>query len=290
LLKAITIGAGVLWNDAYNAVNQHGRVLVGGLSAQGTVGAAGGWLLGGGHSVISPTFGLGSLLSTALSCLLTHISPGVDNVVEINIVTATGDHLTVNSHQHTDLFWALRGGGGGTYGVVTSVTYRTHPSIPITVVSFESKSSNASTMKKIFREFIRIHPALSDQGFAGYGSMINATLSGLFVLVNGSEEATNRSLNPFFEYAQNLTSADGSNPITTQYDSFYSFYQLFASAEDVEGASIEIASRLVPRDSFENDHIRLADTFFNLDGGVSWKYVWLLNCWLGFRSRNTLVL
>jgi hypothetical protein len=48
-----------MWDTAYNAAQAHGRVLVGGLSGQGTVGAAGGWLLGGGHSAISPQYGLG---------------------------------------------------------------------------------------------------------------------------------------------------------------------------------------------------------------------------------------
>jgi FAD/FMN-containing dehydrogenase len=61
----ITVGAGVLWNDAYDTVQKHGRVLVGGLSADGTVGAAGGWLLGGGHGIISPQYGLGAPLVTA---------------------------------------------------------------------------------------------------------------------------------------------------------------------------------------------------------------------------------
>jgi FAD/FMN-containing dehydrogenase len=41
-------------------------------------------------------------------------------------VMADGSVLVVNDHQHPDLFWALRGGGGGTFGVVTKVTYRTH--------------------------------------------------------------------------------------------------------------------------------------------------------------------
>ena len=47
------------WHEAYDAVQAQGRVLVGGASAGGSVGAAGGWLLGGGHSSISPMYGLG---------------------------------------------------------------------------------------------------------------------------------------------------------------------------------------------------------------------------------------
>jgi hypothetical protein len=55
----MTLGAGVQWHEAYDAVQAQGRVLVGGLRA--TIGAAGGWLMGGGHSPISPAYGLGKL-------------------------------------------------------------------------------------------------------------------------------------------------------------------------------------------------------------------------------------
>jgi hypothetical protein len=49
----------VQWHEAYDAVQAQGRVLVGGFSAGGSVGAAGGWVQGGGHSPLSPTYGLG---------------------------------------------------------------------------------------------------------------------------------------------------------------------------------------------------------------------------------------
>lgn len=51
---------------------------------------------------------------------------GVDNIVEANIVIANGTLLTVNSEQNSDLYWALRGGGGGNWGVISSITLRTH--------------------------------------------------------------------------------------------------------------------------------------------------------------------
>jgi len=54
-----TFGAGVQWFEAYEAAKQRKRVIVGGISARGSVGAAGGWLQGGGHSALSPSYGLG---------------------------------------------------------------------------------------------------------------------------------------------------------------------------------------------------------------------------------------
>ena len=57
--SVFTFGAGVQWFEAYEAAKQHKVVLVGGISPRGSVGAAGGWLQGGGHSFLSPNYGLG---------------------------------------------------------------------------------------------------------------------------------------------------------------------------------------------------------------------------------------
>ena len=56
-----TVGAGVQWFEAYAAAKQRNRVIVGGISNRGSVGAAGGWLAGGGHSALAPNYGLGTL-------------------------------------------------------------------------------------------------------------------------------------------------------------------------------------------------------------------------------------
>lgn len=61
---AVTLGAGVQWDEAYQAVDLNGRMMVGGASGGGSVGAAGGWLQGGGHSALSPSFGLGETVCT----------------------------------------------------------------------------------------------------------------------------------------------------------------------------------------------------------------------------------
>ena len=53
-----TFEAGVQWFEAYQAVKQHNRAIIG-ASSQG-VGAAGGWLAGGGHSILTPNYGLGA--------------------------------------------------------------------------------------------------------------------------------------------------------------------------------------------------------------------------------------
>lgn len=72
-----------------------------------TVGAAGGYLAGGGYSALTPKYGL-----------------GVDNAMQIKAVLPDGRFVTANRCQNSDIFFALRGGGGGTFGVVTETTSR----------------------------------------------------------------------------------------------------------------------------------------------------------------------
>lgn len=59
LWQAVTIQPGVEWAQLYLLADQHNRSVAGGFSVNGTVGAGGGWPLGGGHSILSPFFGLG---------------------------------------------------------------------------------------------------------------------------------------------------------------------------------------------------------------------------------------
>jgi FAD/FMN-containing dehydrogenase len=88
--------------------------------------------------------------------------------LEITIVTADGDHVIANSYRNQDLFWALRGGGGGTWGVVTSVTYKTHPSTPFSAAFISFNSTNADSTNKLFTEIIRLTPSLVEHGYGGY--------------------------------------------------------------------------------------------------------------------------
>jgi hypothetical protein len=71
---AMTLGAGVQWHEAYDAVHAQGRDLVGGISLGGSIGAAGGWLMGGGHSALASTYGLGKTFNMSLNFINTQRS------------------------------------------------------------------------------------------------------------------------------------------------------------------------------------------------------------------------
>jgi FAD/FMN-containing dehydrogenase len=106
-VPAVTVGAGAMWIDVYDAVTtKAGRYVQGGGCA--TVGVAG-LVQSGGFGSMSKGFG------TAAAGLL-----------EAEIVTADGVIRTANSCTNPDLFWAIKGGGGGSWGVITRLTLRTH--------------------------------------------------------------------------------------------------------------------------------------------------------------------
>lgn len=111
-VAALSVGAGTRWLEAYGAATAAGRYVQGGGCT--SVGASGGFIQGSGFGSFSKRFGTGAA-----------------GVLEFEVVTADGQVRIVNEHQESDLFWALRGGGGGTFGIVTRTTLLAHP-IPTT--------------------------------------------------------------------------------------------------------------------------------------------------------------
>lgn len=105
---AVKIGPGIIAGEAYEALANVGYRIVGGECA--SVALAGGYTSGGGHSMLNTAYGMAA-----------------DGALEWEIVTAQGEYLVATPQENADLYWALSGGGGGTYGVVLSMTTKIHP-------------------------------------------------------------------------------------------------------------------------------------------------------------------
>jgi len=82
----------------------------------------------------------------------------------MEVVAADGSVLVVNDHQHPDLFWALRGGGGGTFGVVTKVTYRTHAALTaLGGVGATIRASSDRTYRALVAAVVDCMPGLATE-------------------------------------------------------------------------------------------------------------------------------
>jgi FAD/FMN-containing dehydrogenase len=102
--QTVTVGAGASLGTVYKALKGRGFAFAAGSCP--TVGVAR-HALGGGFGLLGRAYGL--------IC---------DNLVSLNIVDAEGGILTIDAQQHPDLFWACRGGGGGSFGIATKFRFR----------------------------------------------------------------------------------------------------------------------------------------------------------------------
>ncbi|KAF8838540.1 FAD-binding domain-containing protein [Paxillus ammoniavirescens] len=247
---AVTLGAGVQWGEADAAADENVRMIVG--AAIASIGTSGGWLAGGGHSALSPTYGL-----------------GVDNALEISVVLSSGEYLTVNNHQNPDLFWALRGGGGGTYGIVTSVTYRMYPSVPAQLYQFQANVTNSSAMQELVGEFLRSQTQFTDDGWGGYGKIDNQTLTLYYVVPNTTSETANATTQAWTDYALSLetwgvTTSAILSPVPSWYDFFQEVFPIVLA-----GANEMVTSRLLSRDTVATEYAAIAEVLIACGGFVN---------------------
>ena len=136
---AVTVGAGTIGIQAYDAVTTKGGKYV---QAGGclTVGLAG--LVQGG--------GFGSYSK--------HYGSAAGNLLEAEVVTADGRIRIANACSNPDLFWALKGGGGGSFGVVSKLTLRVHD-LPefFGVANFKIKAASDDAYRRLIREFVSFY-------------------------------------------------------------------------------------------------------------------------------------
>lgn len=276
--SAVTIGPGVNWGDLYNIVDTQGKVVVGGIGAGGTVGAAGGWPMGGGHGILSPFFGLGKSHFRRNLYTIFNIHVGVDNIVEETVVLPNGTHVTANLYTNSDLFWALRGGGGPSFGILTSVTYKTHPAEPVTAAFLVANTTTDEGRLALFTEWVQVHPAVVDAGWAGFWPY-SGTQFFLTLMALGdppTNPAANATLQGFYDTISQIPGVEITLEVTKAYTGFHQWYEdnfinstngigFNYTVGDFSGVPVAVASRLIPRENFENNTVALAQALTALD-------------------------
>ncbi|KAF2005238.1 FAD binding domain-containing protein [Amniculicola lignicola CBS 123094] len=241
---AFKAGVGVQAFEIYKAAREKLKVVVGGEGE--TVGIFGGYIQGGGHSPLSSLYGTGA-----------------DQVLAYEVVTADGEFVTASSTSNPDLFWAMRGGGGSTFGVATSVVVKAHPEMPTTASRFTFTSANIGneTFWAGIRSYVDYFVPNADAGTYAYFTLIPNVYTGIFTFNMSPFFAPGKSLNetkallqPWFTRLNDL--GIHFDPNITHFDSFYDAWRSSFPLEVVEKVNATTGSRMFPRANFQTEKKR----------------------------------
>src|SRR3954471_14732519 len=135
--RTVRVGGGCTWSDVDSATNEHGLATPSGIISTTGVG---GLTLGGGLGHLTRKYGL-----------------AIDNLIEAEVVLASGRRVWANAESHPDLFWAIRGGGGN-FGVVTSFVFRLHDVGTVVAGPTLWSIEDSAEVLKAYREFLPTAP------------------------------------------------------------------------------------------------------------------------------------
>jgi FAD/FMN-containing dehydrogenase len=162
------VGAGARLVDVYARLAAAGVSIPAGSCP--TVGVAG-LTLGGGVGVVGRRYGL--------TC---------DRLIAADVVLASGETVRVDENHDSDLFWALRGGGAGNFGVVTSFTFATHATRPLTLFTYRWSWDHAAAVLDGWQRWAPFAPdelwsncLLSSYPPAGTSGSPRAAVNGVYV-------------------------------------------------------------------------------------------------------------
>ncbi|CAI7650617.1 unnamed protein product [Penicillium viridicatum] len=240
---AATIGAGVQDGELLDQLAKRNLTAVAGTSTD--VGVAG-WATGGGHGVLTGVYGMGA-----------------DNIIEATVVTPNGDLVTANECQNNDLFWAIRGGGGGTFGVILSLTVNTYPMPSLSTATVSMSARNGTSAKIWWRVIASIHKEmvkLQDAGVMGYYTASGPPYSfqyTMFQLNTTNATSIDRLISPLISQVHRYNDSVESSSFSSWLPIWYDILKITPSGGSAgHGAR---ATRLIPRKAVEDTDL-LAET------------------------------
>ncbi|KAF3000543.1 hypothetical protein E8E14_000864 [Neopestalotiopsis sp. 37M] len=240
--SAVTVGAGVQDGELFDFAGEHNVIAAGGTNLD--VGVLG-WSNGGGHGLMTGAYGMGA-----------------DNILEATIATPDGQVLTVNEYQNMDLFWAIRGGGGGTFGVVINQTMSVYPSVGIVVMGVNiaaNANASASSYWSVIAEWLSLMPGMKEKGVHGYYSIsgppstTTLTLGGSLAMFNATIDEISNITAPLQELLAEAEAAGAITYTTVPYE-FANLTALNSILRSTGHAGLTgaTASRLVTRNAVQN--------------------------------------
>jgi hypothetical protein len=235
--KALQIGAGIQGFDALEGAHKSNLAVITGECP--SVGLAGGYVQGGGHSALSTVFGLAA-----------------DNALTYDVVTPQGDIVTASPAENEDLYWALSGGGGGNYGIVYAMTVRAHQDTTVAGAKF-SLAPPVNDTDKLYDMIDAFHAALPDivdQGvMAIYFFGQDYLESPAITAYNKTSEDMAQILKPFGDALAKM--GVEFQPNITQFDSYYEHYNNYwgpLPSGNIQVGTDLFGGRLIPRSVISN--------------------------------------
>ncbi|KAI0158347.1 hypothetical protein GGR57DRAFT_510512 [Xylariaceae sp. FL1272] len=237
--SAMKVAGGYMWGDVYAQAAANNVVIVGGGTT--TVSSIGGWMQGGGHGPASSHFGLGA-----------------DQILEAEVILANGEVVTTNACQNQDLFFAIRGGGPGTYGIVVSATLKTYPQVNATIQRLLITPLDASRdrLRDAIATIYGEYPNLVESGFSGYpnwqsGAHQQFYAHSLFMLNTTKEYVQAKGqilLDKLSQFSDtlNITSS------YVSYPDYWSFYDNLSNHDLPIGYMGAIGSRMLDSESLQD--------------------------------------
>lgn len=182
--RAATCGSGTIWMQAYDAVTTK----------------AGAYVQGGGCTTVGVA---GLVQSGGFGSFSKHYGTAAAGLLEAEVVTADGKIRIANACTNSDLFWALKGGGGGTFGIVTRLTLRVHelPEFGGGAL-FRVRASSDDAFRKLLRYFVNFYrDNLFNDHWGEQAHIGGDNVLGIFMVSHGlSTEETRRIWKPFLDW------------------------------------------------------------------------------------------
>ncbi|KAL1606351.1 hypothetical protein SLS60_003753 [Paraconiothyrium brasiliense] len=241
------VGAGISAQEAWEFFEPLGMLVT--VGATGSVGIAGGYGQGGGHGPLGPMYGL-----------------MVDNAIEFDVITADGQARTINAcsaAEDAELFWAMRGGGGGTFAVLISYRFQLHPAVPLNVYSFQASFPIPDgqlniTQSAVHRDVVRAlasnQALFASHGMAGYNFVLPDHMVSLQILPSTNTELIKNITSTYNKF---LTRYPSLNIIENTYYTFRKFSEWYAFAQTPSiarngpvGVGISESGRFLPKRLF----------------------------------------
>lgn len=240
----LKLGAGIQVKELYEAANTYNVTAVGG-ECKG-VGVAGGYIAGGGHSPLTSKYGMGA-----------------DQVVSVDVVTPDGRFVTASEENNADLFWALRGGGGATFGVVTGLTVKVHPRMnfvgsTFTILSGPDTNNTDEIYWAAMETYWRKLDTYLEVPNYGYSSMFSRGTGLGYMwnmlpwLVSGiTLDEYKAMVAPLF--AEWTALGLDFEPVYFEHDNFWDTWTSHFPTEAVANSNLRTASRIFPKSNWESE-------------------------------------